>query len=65
MKMASKKGYIISYADWFKGFIIGAVFGIVIAFLLFKGILKVPPIGAAKEPAKMIIPLLPFGFKKK
>ncbi|MBI4438805.1 hypothetical protein HY640_02645 [Candidatus Woesearchaeota archaeon] len=57
--MVSKKGYIISYGDWFKGFIIGALVGAVLAYLVINGILKVPAY-TAKDAASKAMLLLPL-----
>ncbi len=63
-EMEGKRGYIISYADWFKGFLIGLIIGGVLVYLFANGFLKVPSFGAQKETAKLIIPLVPFYFRK-
>ncbi|MBI2574600.1 hypothetical protein HYV82_01825 [Candidatus Woesearchaeota archaeon] len=62
-----KKGYIISYGDWFKGFFIGLIIGGVLVYLFTNGILgsvKIPAFGTAKETAKMIVPLVPALLRK-
>ena len=65
--MNGKRGYIISYGDWFKGFFIGLIVGGVLVYLFVSGILgglKIPSFGAGKEAAKMIVPLVPALFRK-
>ncbi|MBI2142067.1 hypothetical protein HYU15_01080 [Candidatus Woesearchaeota archaeon] len=60
-----KKGYIISYGDWFKGMLIGVIVGGAIVYLFMTGLLKVPSgFGVGKETAKMIVPILPVLFRK-
>ncbi len=40
----NKRGYIVSYGDWFKGFFIGLVVGAVVVYLFMSGIIKIPQI---------------------
>lgn len=56
--MKGKRGYIISYADWLKGFIIGLVVGAIITYLLTAGIVKMPAIFSSQQIAKVFIPLI-------
>lgn len=65
-----KKGYIISYGDWFKGFFIGLIIGGILVYLFTTGILgsvKIPTfgIGTAKETTKMIVPMLPIMLRRR
>ncbi len=62
-----KRGYIISYADWFKGFVIGIIIGAIIVYLFMSGMIPaniIPYKGAPTESPKLFIPLIPFLFKK-
>ncbi len=45
-----KRGYIISYADMFKGFFFGLIVGGVLVYLFMNGIIKLP----AGQPAQLI-----------
>ncbi len=40
--MIGKKGFILSYADLFKGLIVGFIIGAVLMYLITQGIINVP-----------------------
>ena len=57
--MSSKRGYIISYADWFKGFFVGLLVGAVIAYLFTHGLIKIPEgIFGSREAAKLALSII-------
>ncbi|MBI3034605.1 hypothetical protein HYY72_05595 [Candidatus Woesearchaeota archaeon] len=64
--MKSKRGYIISYADWFKGFFIGLIIGGIIVYLFTSGVVKMPTsLIPQKEAAKLFVPFVPFLMKRR
>lgn len=57
--MKGKRGYIISYADWMKGFFIGLIVGAVLVYLFMSGTISLPSgFMQGKEAAKAVLPLL-------
>ncbi|MBI3051087.1 hypothetical protein HYY74_01380 [Candidatus Woesearchaeota archaeon] len=60
--MPGKKGYIVSYGDWFKGLLIGVIVGAALVYFFMSGVVKLP-FGPA-QTAKVIVPVIPFVFRK-
>jgi len=40
--MPNKKAIVTSYADWLKGFMVALVIGLIVIFLVAKGIITIP-----------------------